>query len=40
MEILHRKNPVLWCMEAIRFSEYCHNYWKSTVKKIQFVECI
>ena len=29
----YRGNPVLWCIEALRyFSEYCCNYWNSTVK--------
>ena len=29
----YRRNPVLWCIEALRyFSEYCCNYWNSTVK--------
>ena len=27
-----RGNPVLWCVETLRFAEYCRNYWNSTVK--------
>ena len=25
------RNSVLWCIEALRFSRYCRNYWNSTV---------
>ena len=28
---------LLQCIEALRFSEYCGNYWNSTVKSIHFV---